>query len=569
MLRVSKVPRPCSWGLEGFKKLNSKVISELPTHELLQKLGYIKQPNAGLVHWLPLGLSVLRSIENIIHKRMREIDGIEVSLSTLSNSDVWKKTGRWNNNELFKLKDSKQNDYCLVPTCEEEITAIINNQINSYKNLPLMVYQITRKYRDEKRPRAGLLRGREFIMKDAYSFHKDEEDALFFFEKVNEAYKKIFSDLKIPFTSAKADSGDIGGNLSLEWHYIHNTGEDTLLVCDECNTVSNVEVALSFPQEDTKLADEAKVKYYLTKDNNTLVCLYYPAGRTLVPNFVSEQVPDVDFTKTNEDEIISKFLEDEESFLTKQIVRVMDCRLHDRSNFPDMKVPYHRGSFSTLTDIPLVEAQEGEICGKCENGTLKAHKSIEVGHTFYLGDRYSKSMNAQFIDEDGISKKFLMGCYGIGVSRLIAAIAEVTRDEIGLNWPAVIAPYHITVIHAPGERINQFDLIFQELKNQGFKIEEDVRDLTNISVGKKLKESKMLGIPLQIIVGKLFPKIEIEVRGKRYITKELEIEKLFKEKEKQYQWEIIKDINNKDCPEKHIVHIDGLVDVIKSLLKDL
>lgn len=187
-------------------------ILQLPTHELLQQLGYVKQASSGVLHWLPLGLKTLRNIEGIIRRRMDESGAHEVSLSSLSQRSLWETTGRWSNTELFKLKDAKKKDYCLVPTCEEEITWLMNSYLTSYKDLPIIAYQITRKYRDELRPRGGLLRGREFLMKDAYSFHLNSEDAVSTFERVNATYDKIFTDIGVPFVSAVADSGDIGGD---------------------------------------------------------------------------------------------------------------------------------------------------------------------------------------------------------------------------------------------------------------------------------------------------------------------------------------------------------------------
>lgn len=495
---------------------------------------------------------------------MREIDALEVSLSSLSGSSLWQKTGRWNNTEMFKLKDSKGKDFCLVPTCEEEITQLISNDLVSHKNLPLLVYQMTRKYRDEKRPRAGLLRGREFIMKDAYSFHLSKKSAMEMFDKVNGLYRRIFQDLKVPFVSAQADSGDIGGDLSLEWHYLHENGEDSLFTCTSCGTVSNLEKCLSTSEQKS---DEVDVSYFTNSDRDTLFCLYYPKGRKLVPLFAKEHI-DIDLSFTDESKILSEFQQSEDSFLTKSIVRVMDPRLHDRSNFPDLEVPYHRGSFSTLTDVPLVEADEGDICFECGEGSLLKDKAIEVAHTFFLADRYSKPLSANIKDENGEVVNLEMGCYGIGVSRLVAAIVEMTRDELGLRWPASVAPYQLTFIVAPGEESDKntgiMDVIANSLISEGFRIQKDLRE--NVSFGRKILDSKSTGIPLQVIIGKKYPLVEIEVRGERFQDTKLKYEELYESTKEQYQWEIVK---NEMVKEKHVLHIDGLADVVRALLEDL
>ena len=208
-------------------ELSGNDLTGIPTHELFTKFGFINHPKPGLVHWLPVGLAISQNVSRVIHRRMRECNAEEINLSLLSSSQLWQETGRWDNSELFKLKDSSKNDFCLVATCEEEITKLIGANLNSYKNLPLLYYQINEKFRDEKRPRSGLLRGREFLMKDAYSFDLNEEAAMKTYNKVVDAYYKIFQDLRIPFVKADADTGEIGGTLSHEWHYLHKVGEDT------------------------------------------------------------------------------------------------------------------------------------------------------------------------------------------------------------------------------------------------------------------------------------------------------------------------------------------------------
>ncbi len=569
--------------------------SKVPTHELLQKLGFVKQPAAGLVHWLPNGLRTLSKIESIIRQRMNEIDFEEVSLSSLSGSSLWERTGRWNNNELFKLQDSKKAQMCLVATCEEEITDIVNKSVKSYKQLPILVYQITRKYRDEKRPRSGLLRGREFLMKDGYSFDVSPEAALKTYNSVNEAYRNIFKDLKVPFVAANADSGSIGGNLSLEWHYKHHSGEDTLMECDHCGTIGNVEKAVSFPTDDAAPAQKADVKYFLTNDKNTLIAMYYPSDRALAPGFVKDEISDIDLESGSlaNDQVLEVFkqekpveVDNDVELAVKSIIRVIDPRVTSASELPDFPagVSFQRNSFTSFNDISIVEAQEGELCGSCEKGHLKSSNAIEVGHTFYLGKRYSEPLQATFKDKQSNDQLFEMGCYGIGVSRILAAIAEVLRDGKGLAWPASIAPYHLTLLNAKnfpmdGEEeasttstnANANDAQVKELVSQlranQIELQKDFRQ--DVPLSFRIRESQIIGVPLVLILGKSFPRIEVEVRSRPFpktSSEPLLWEKLYKTNKDKWEWEYkVDDKGN----EKHFVHIDGIVEVTKALLKDL
>ncbi|ODV67843.1 prolyl-tRNA synthetase [Hyphopichia burtonii NRRL Y-1933] len=528
----------------------------IPTHELFTKTGFFTHPKPGLVNWLNIGLSSINKIKKIIHHRMKEIDGEEINLSLLSHSSLWEKTNRWSNNELFKLKDSNLQNYCLVATCEEEITQFVKENLKSYKNLPITYYQINEKFRDEKRPRSGLLRGREFIMKDAYSFDINEANAMQTYEKVIGAYYKIFQDLKIPFVKAEADTGDIGGSLSHEWHYLHKSaGEDTLFTCNNCNHSSNIEKTLSYPKSEEEHS-QVDVKYFTTTDQNTLICAYWPNSRILNPQFIKEEIPDLDLSFDNQQEILNIF-SNEDTLINKKIVRIMDSRLNSRSNFPDFPINFiNRSLMTTLTDIPIVLANEGEVCFECEEGTLDKFKSIEVGHTFYLGDKYTKSLNCS-IDLPNIGESNLvMGCYGIGVSRILAAIGEINRDSKGFNWPSIISPWDITIID-----LNNGNEKFYELLNENF-IDYRLDNRNGVGLGKKIKQSNLIGIPLTIIIGKNYPIIEIEIRGKRY-SNSGHWQSLYQSKD--FHWQIIKDTNQ----EKHLVHINGLVKVIKSLLKDM
>jgi len=547
---------------------------QITTHELLQDLGFIYQPSAGLIHWLPLGLKVLKNVENIIRNRMDEIGGEEFSLSSISSKELWSTTGRWNNTELFKLKinNKKNDDFCLTPTHEEEITDIIRNSNLNSKNLPVLTYQISRKYRFEKRPRGGLLRGREFLMKDAYSFDKDYKNAMEMYNKVNDAYLKIFQDLKVPFVKANADSGDIGGSLSLEWHYVHKNGEDLLFKCNHCHEVSNVEKTISLPDEDTPFAKSAKVAYMLNKDRDTLICAYYPSDRIFVGNFLKEHIDDIDLKtlSLSEDEILEEFApkngNEDDLILNKKFIRVMDTRIDHTTDLPDFPITkFQKNNFSTLTDVSIVEAIPDEYCNECGEGQLKTMNAIEVGHTFYLGTRYSEPLGAKFTDVDNKSKLIEMGCYGIGVSRIVAAIAELSRDKDGLIWPSSISPYDLSLIEAPKANEEHINEIEQLLRDDGLKISLDKRNLKKVGFGSKMINARMIGIPIILIIGSNFPIVEIEVRGKRWNEdSNYEYENLFNQYSKDWEWSI-----EKNQYEKHLVHKDHVTKVIKALLKDL
>lgn len=555
------------------KTLVEGAVKSLPTHELLQTLGFVRQSQSGLVHWLPLGLRSLRKIEKIIRHRMNEDGGaIELSLSSISPKSLWERTGRWSNTELFKLQDAKKAEYCLTATCEEDITALMSNYITSYKDMPILVYQISRKYRDELRPRGGLLRGREFLMKDAYSFVSNREDAIAMFEKVNEVYNQIFKDLKIPFLSAWADSGSIGGDLSKEYHYVHESGEDTLLKCDTCGEISNIERAESFPDEEESYTGNVSVKYGLSKDHNTLICYYYPANRELNWNLAAEAVDqdlDKDYKEKDNKNVLRTFEEENEDIMFARILRVMDCRLTSRSNFPEFPLSqYLKNNFGQIDDSSIVHAQEKEVCGACNEGHLESLKTIEVGHTFYLATKYSKSLDARFTDRENKSGLPIeMGCYGIGVSRLIGAIGDITKDEKGFKWPSSVSQYLISICMPPSTEDNA--QIMEKLRSQfvGTDLSDEVMYHFNnkLGIGARIKLSHATGIPLCVIVGpKNWPNVEIEVRGKQLSDEWKAQHELFKDK---YQWRVLEGVSNQMT--KHIIPVDHLMDVVRILLKGL
>lgn len=538
--------------------LSRKQLSKLSTTELLIKAGFIAQPNAGLTNWLPLGKETLENVKKIIHRHHKEAQCVEVSLSSLSHNSIWEKTNRWNNNELFKV-----GDFCLAATAEEEITTLMTPFLQSYKKLPFIGYQLTRKYRNEKRSRGGLLRGREFYMKDAYSFDSTPENALTSFNKMNGVYEKIFNDLRLPWVKANADSGDIGGDLSYEWHIVSDVGEDTVVKCNECGACGNVERVHSLKEDG--YVDESDVSYFLNNEHE-LICVYYPKGRKLSMKFLKEE----DLVEINEhlgdgEKALSIFeTENEENDNLMTIYRLCDVNVGPGTKMPDLPVPFSKNHMITFQGLDITEAQEGDVCSHCEKGRLIEMKGVEVGHTFYLGTKYSEPLNATFIDGNNEKKYFEMGCYGIGVSRIVGVIAEILRDETGLRWPAAIAPLQVSIIKSgelSGKDAEIEDFIDKLRLNKKVRLEVDESE--DIGFGKKLTKSKFIGIPLQVILGKSYPIVEIEVRG-TFFSENYKKEML--EKGDEWGW---KEDTSKFGDIKHTVDITHAGEVIELLLKDL
>lgn len=533
-----------------------KQIPNLTTTELLTKLGYIAQPNAGLTNWLPLGKQVLDNVSNIIHRHHQEAGCIEVGLSSMSHSSLWRKTGRWENGELFKLHET---DFCLAATAEEEVTQLVDGHVDSYKKLPLLVYQLTRKYRNEKRARGGLLRGREFVMKDAYSFDANKEGALQSFNKMNDVYANVFDDLKLPWVKANADSGDIGGDLSYEWHIISDIGEDTVVRCVSCDKSSNVERAEADKHVDCgeglETAREADVEYYVTKTKE-LVAIYWPKGRKLSMRFIkNEDLLDIDesFQGQNAIDVYQKTNAEKDDLL--KIYRILDMNVGPGTALPDMPVTFSRNKMVTFDELDITEVQEGDKCLDC-GGHMHEMKGVEVGHIFYLGKKYSEPMEASFVDSDGQRKIFEMGCYGIGVSRIVGVIAEIMRDDMGLVWPARLAPLQVSIIPVGEAAAATAAKQLSESLTEHTEWLSEVDTSEDIGFGKKIMKSKMLGVPLQVIIGKRYPHVEIEVRGK-----------MFSE-----NWRKLQQAGELDWhveAEKHIVHISDAARVIDLLLQDM
>lgn len=567
-------------------RLSQHLIPASPpvTDDPLIQHGYVRQVSSGVYHLLPLARQVQTNLENLLRKHMNAVGGVEVSLSTLSLPKLWERTGRSGNTELFRLKDSRGgNEHILAPTHEEEITNLIANNVSSYRQLPLRLFQISRKYRDEKRPRGGLLRGKEFLMKDMYSFDKTAEEAVSTYKDVQQAYNAFFEEVGVPFVVAEADTGAIGGSLSHEYHYLSAVGEDTVATCESCKFTANVEKAIADPPEAQRGTEkeEAAVAYFVSPDENreTLVAAYYPKDREFSVLHLMNELPeetvdlevfentpkaieqlkklkksdDTETTTTKETEAsepetqssandlaLSYYLEtakaqDDSALLTRRFIRVMDSRLNRHTPLPELPFRANRGSTTTLVDVPLVMAQDGDACPECGEESLRVARAIEIGHTFYLGTKYSAPLNASVTLPNGSDAETVpieMGCYGIGVSRLLAAITSITKDSDGLVWPASIAPYHVVVVSKDAEvgssitnslRTGLLSSTGPEEKQQE-KGGDSKRPIINAvwddrpatSFGASLRDARALGFPVTVVAGKRFAetgKVEIQLRS--------------------------------------------------------
>lgn len=530
---------------------------------------------------LPSAVRMIDKLTGIINDRMQtNLKAPLVSLSSLSSQALWERTDRWNNSELFKLKDSKNSGFCLVATCEEDITELMRDYITSYKDMPTIVYQIGKKYRDELRPRSGLLRSREFIMMDAYSFSSTDQDAMKMFNDTNETFLEIFQALKVPVVRAWADSGDIGGDLSIEYHLPLETGESTIVSCnnEKCKHVATDEKALSFPKIEGQSNGDIAVKYGLCKDHSTLFCFYYPKDRQLNWNLALKSVEnDIDSTLryTKNNEIIDFFQNENEDMMFAKVLRVMDCRINSQSNFPDFPLrQYLKNNFGQINDVSLVNAIDDELCGVCNEGTLTSAKSIEVAHTFNLDTKYTKPLNLKFMDKDNNANVLVkMGCYGIGITRIIASVAELTRDKHGLRWPSAIAPQLVSVCTAPGGKTKDiYAKVLKQLKDDPLLKKEIMSNFhESTGLGSRISISHAMGIPLTIIIGKKsWPKIEIEVRSKRWDESKIpQWEESYPNLKDEFQWEVIPGKPEDPIQEKHIVAHEHANELIHMLLKDL
>ncbi|MDW8237837.1 MAG: proline--tRNA ligase [Aquificaceae bacterium] len=527
--------------------------AEAPSHKLSLKAGLIKQVSSGIYHFTPPGYKVISKIESIIRKEMNLIGAQELLLSILSPSELWQETGRWElyGEELFKLKDRKGKDFCLGPTHEESITVLVRGVLRSYKNLPMLLYQIQVKFRDEKRPRFGLIRAREFIMKDAYSFDKDEIGARLTYQSVQFAYERIFKKLGINVVCAQASVGSIGGLSSHEYIAITPYGEAKIAYCDSCGYCANAEITPFLEQDYDQEQEleslevptpnvntiEALSKFLSVQESKILKAMLYLVNQSWVmvlirgDRSVDEdklasylQAEDIRLAK---DEEVASLLGTSKGFigpinLPKNIRLIWDQSTVNKKNWVVAKnVPdLHILNANIGKELPMQEEiadlcqiQDGDICPVCKSA-LKIQRGLELGHVFLLGTRYSAPMKAVFTDQNGTEAPLFMGCYGIGVSRLLPAIIEQNNDQLGIIWPANIAPFEAVILCVNPSDKDQWQVsneLYQSAMQANIDVILDDRDQ---SPGSKLADSDLCGFPIKLIVGKRLKEglVELQVR---------------------------------------------------------
>ncbi len=530
--------------------------AEVVSHKLMLRAGFIRKLSTGIYSYLPLGLTVLKKIEHIVRQEMNAAGAQEVLLPMVQPADLWEESGRLKKYgpELLRFQDRHGRESCLGPTHEEVITDLVRNNVHSYRSLPLNLYQIQTKFRDEIRPRFGLMRGREFIMKDAYSFDSDDEAALATYEKMRYAYHRIFERCGLKFRAVEADTGTIGGSFSHEFMVLAATGEDTLVICPKCSYAANMEKAACMPPpplKDQELLAMEKVTTPGKRKVAAVTDFLRIAPRQLVKTMIfmadgkpiavllrgDHEVQPVklkNFLKADEVELAS----DQECFdavgvpsgyigpVGIKVPMVADREVMSLSNFAigANEKNYHFINANHGRDFKIERVAdlrvitENDRCPQC-GAALQLTRGIEVGHIFKLGTAYSKALHATFLNEEGREIPFVMGCYGIGVSRVAAAAIEQNHDKDGMIWPLPIAPVAVIILNlSPKDtEISQAaEELYQALRHKGIDVLIDDRDERP---GSKFKDADLLGIPFRLTVGKRFAKEGIVEIRERQTTK--------------------------------------------------
>ncbi len=528
--------------------------AEVVSHKLLLRAGFIRKLTAGVYSYLPLGLATLKKVSEIVRQEMNRADAQEILMPMVQQSDLWEESGRWNKYgaELLRFTDRHNRGFCLGPTHEEVITDLARRELKSYRQLPANLYQIQTKFRDEIRPRFGLMRGREFVMKDGYSFDIDDEGASLTYQKMYDAYHKVFKRCGLEFRAVEADTGSIGGSSSHEFMVLAQTGEDTLVICECCEYAANVE----------KAAVRVTAEKCLDVELQEMVEVETPGTKKVarVAEFLSVKTTDIIKTMIYlaDGKPVAALVRGDRTVQPVKLKNILGAAevdlLDDASAYDMTKLPV---GYLGPVDLPLTVVADQEVMQMCNcvagankkghhltgvnpgrdftpdvigdlrqistddtcpscDGTLRLTEGIEVGHIFKLGSVYSEAMNASFQDREGGEKPFVMGCYGIGVSRVIAAAIEQNHDKNGIIFPLPLAPFQVIVLNL-GLKDSAItacaDQIYSELLDQGIEVLLDDRDERP---GSKFKDADLIGIPYRITVGKTFSKEgKVELRSRK------------------------------------------------------
>ena len=531
----------------------------LPSHQYLVRGGFISQVGSGLYNFLPMGKIVFDKIKDIVKDEMDETGAQEIQMDVVTPADLWKQSGRYDvfGKELCRFKDRKENEFVLGPTHEEVVVDIVRNRINSYKQLPLHLYQITTKFRDEARPRFGLLRGREFTMKDGYSFHEDEACMKKEFDVMEKTYTKIFTRLGLDFRAVEADSGAIGGSGSKEFMVLAQNGEDDIVVCEKCSYAANIEAARRAKKTTSVEAPIANLAKFKTPDMKTIddVCAFFKADafysiKAVVKKaiYIDKEEIVVFFVRGNDElqevkalnacgalDLLDASLEEVEKAGLKAgfigpiglecVKFYIDFELKEAKDLicGANEVDYHMVGVSMFNFkeeryADLVSVKAGDRCACCGEA-LYVTKGIEVGHIFQLGQKYAKAMGATFLDKNGKAQPFYMGCYGIGVSRLVAVMIEASHDDKGCIWNKQSAPYLLDIIvsNSKDEAQSTYaEEIYTALKKERLSVLLDDR---NERFGFKMKDYELIGLPYALIVGKELEEGFVEIVERKTLEK--------------------------------------------------
>jgi prolyl-tRNA synthetase len=516
--------------------------AEVISHKLLVRAGLIRQVARGIYDFLPLGLKVVRKVEAIVREEMNRAGAQEILMPAVCPAELWQESGRWEHygKELLRIKDRHERDFCFGPTHEEVVTDIVRREIRSYRDLPLNLYQIQTKFRDEVRPRFGLMRGREFIMKDAYSFHTDFTDCQREYQNMYDTYRRIFDRCGLTYRPVEADTGAIGGTMSHEFQVLADSGEDAIVSCDKCTYAANVEKAElpNPPGSEVRGPGSSSLKKVHTPDQRTIeeVSTFLDESpdrfvKTLI--YVTDTGAVVAALVRGDHELSEPKLKtalgcqwvvlaDEDTLVratgapigfagpigikatlvsdnTLQGATGMVCGANER-DYHLTGLDFGR-DLANLRFADLRQARAGDSCPRCETGTLTTHRGIEVGQTFYLGTKYSKSLNATYQDAQGQDHPMEMGCYGIGITRTVAAAIEQHHDADGIRWPLPIAPVSVQIVPVnwsdEQSRVTA-EGIYTQLLTAGVDTLLDDRDERP---GVKFKDADLLGTPLRVTIG--------------------------------------------------------------------
>ena len=529
--------------------------AEIVSHQLMLRAGLIRRLASGLFTWMPLGLRVLRKVEAVVREEMDRAGALELLMPAVQPAELWQESGRWDKYGplLLRMQDRHQRDYCFGPTHEEVITDIARKELRSYKQLPVNFYQVQTKFRDEIRPRFGVMRSREFIMKDAYSFDIDEAGLEASYQKMHAAYTAIFGRLGLTFRVVDADSGEIGGSRSQEFHVLANSGEDAIAYCDDDNYAANIESAATLPPDGTRAAateEFKKVKTPAARSIDALCDMLAVTPQQTLKTLIVEgtegpvalalrgdhelnavkaqKIPGVASPLTMADaETVRKVTGCEPGFAGPIGLDIPVFYDHATANMADFvcganESDMHYTGTNIGRDIEAVATVDirNVVAGDPTpdgNGTLSITRGIEVGHIFQLGDQYSQAMNATVQDSDGKDSVMSMGCYGIGITRIVAAAIEQNHDDNGIIWPAPLAPFDVVLVPINmhrSETVRQAaEALYEELQNAGLDVLFDDR---NTRPGVMFADAELIGVPHRLVISERGLKAnELEYRQRR------------------------------------------------------